>query len=588
LDAGLGGATATSTIALTAVADTSTVASPTVTEDTDSGAIAITRAAGDGAETTHYKITGITGGTLYSDAGYTTAINNGDFITSAGATTNVYFRPTANRNTTTGGNGAFTVQASKSNADAGLGGATATSTIALTDVADTPSVSNASTSPNTQTTTGLVLSRAAADGIETTHFKITGITGGTLYKADGTTQITNGTFITFAEGNAGLKFTPSNGATSGAFTAQASKSAVDGGLGGSTVNATISVNSAPVAAGGTLSPPQGQVGTGYNFALPAGTFTDADVGDTITYTAVGLPAGLTINANTGAISGPPGAVGTSTVTITATDSHGATATKTLSITVVAAPPPPPPPPPPTPIPEPPKPIPQPPPLPLPPPPPPPAIVVPDFKPPTVSVDTGLGLTAPSGNAFQVVVAAKAAGAPDALVVNQRIADSVVAEGARLSVQIPTSAFADTKADARVTLVATRADGAALPGWMVFNPRTGTFEGTPPPGFRGEVVVKVVARDNDGREAVQTFKIQVGTGGQGNVAPEGQGEGQGEGRGQPQAPGRSGDAGGASRHAAAGPVGKLSLSEQLRSMSKEGRLAKQAALLGNLMSGGKAA
>ena len=41
-----------------------------------------------------------------------------------------------------------------------------------------------------------------------THFKITGITNGTLYQNDGTTPITNSTFITFAEGNAGLKFTP--------------------------------------------------------------------------------------------------------------------------------------------------------------------------------------------------------------------------------------------------------------------------------------------------------------------------------------------------------------------------------------------
>jgi len=41
-----------------------------------------------------------------------------------------------------------------------------------------------------------------------THFKITGISNGTLYKNDGTTAITNGTFITFAEGSAGLKFTP--------------------------------------------------------------------------------------------------------------------------------------------------------------------------------------------------------------------------------------------------------------------------------------------------------------------------------------------------------------------------------------------
>ena len=245
-DGGLIGNQLTSTVTLTALADTPSVASPSATEDTDTGAIAITRAAGDGAETTHYKVTGISGGTLYSDALYTTAISNNDFIASAGATTNVYFRPTANANSTTGGNGAFAVQASKSNLDGGLGGATATSTITLAPAADTPAVTNASTTEDTQSASGLVLTRSANDGAETTHFKITGITGGTLYKTDGTSAVVNGDFITFAEGNAGLKFTPTaNSNAAGAFTAQASSSAVNGGLAGSTVNAAITVT--PVA-----------------------------------------------------------------------------------------------------------------------------------------------------------------------------------------------------------------------------------------------------------------------------------------------------------------------------------------------------
>ncbi|CUW39775.1 putative autotransporter outer membrane protein; type V secretion [Magnetospirillum sp. XM-1] len=334
VDAGLGGSTATSTITLAPVADTPSVASPTVNEDTDSGAIAITRAAGDGAETSHYKITGITGGTLYSDAGYTTQISNGDFIASGGATTNVYFRPTANRNSTTGGNGAFTVQASKSGVDAGLGGSTATSTITLTAIADTPSVTAASTAPSTQTTSGLVLSRNAGDGTETTHFKITGITNGTLYKNDGTTQINNGDFITFAEGNAGLKFTPS-GSSAGSFTAQASKAANDGGLGGSTVNAAITVNRAPVAGGAALTLTDGKVGSAYSFSLPAGTFTDAD-NDTLSYTVSGLPAGLSMST-AGVISGNPTTpVDSVTLTFTATDPSNATATKTATLKIKAA------------------------------------------------------------------------------------------------------------------------------------------------------------------------------------------------------------------------------------------------------------
>lgn len=121
-------------------------------------------------------------------------------------------------------------------------GNTSLGTIAIdiSPMADTPSVTGTTVPAGTQSTTGLVLSRNPADGAETTHFKITGISNGTLYKNDGTTQINNGDFITFAEGNAGLKFT-SSGASDGSFTAQASSSAIDAGLGGASVVATIDV-----------------------------------------------------------------------------------------------------------------------------------------------------------------------------------------------------------------------------------------------------------------------------------------------------------------------------------------------------------
>src|SRR5204863_20139 len=143
------------------------------------------------------------------------------------------------------GSGSFDVQASTSNADAGLGG-TATATITVNAVADTPSVTNATTNEDVQTTSGLVISRNPVDGAEVTHFKITNITNGTLFKNDGVTQITSGSFITFAEGNAGLKFTPSaNFFGTASFNVQASTSAGDAGLGGGTVTATITVN--PVA-----------------------------------------------------------------------------------------------------------------------------------------------------------------------------------------------------------------------------------------------------------------------------------------------------------------------------------------------------
>ncbi len=113
------------------------------------------------------------------------------------------------------------------------------------DSADTPWVTNAVTVYNVQTTSGLVISRNAADGPEVTHFKITNIQNGSLFLNDGTTSIVNGQFITFAQGNAGLKFTPNLGFIgTGHFTVQASVSNSDLGLGGGTAVADIQVNKA--------------------------------------------------------------------------------------------------------------------------------------------------------------------------------------------------------------------------------------------------------------------------------------------------------------------------------------------------------
>ncbi|WP_153558811.1 DUF4347 domain-containing protein [Roseimaritima sediminicola] len=120
--------------------------------------------------------------------------------------------------------------------------------VSVAHVTDTPTVTDASTVQNVQSTSGLVLSPNATNPSGTTHYKITGISGGTLYHNDGTTPISNGDFITVAQGSAGLKFTPTNDFTGTAsFDVQASSSGLDSGLGGDTVTAsiTVSANLAP-------------------------------------------------------------------------------------------------------------------------------------------------------------------------------------------------------------------------------------------------------------------------------------------------------------------------------------------------------
>jgi hypothetical protein len=57
--------------------------------------------------------------------------------------------------------------------------------------------------------------------------------------------------------------------------------------------------------------------------------------DVLTFSAAGLPAGLTINASTGAISGRPAAAGASTVTLTASDPYGGASSVSFRWTVLA-------------------------------------------------------------------------------------------------------------------------------------------------------------------------------------------------------------------------------------------------------------
>ena len=86
----------------------------------------------------------------------------------------------------------------------------------------------------------------------------------------------------------------------------------------------------------TSSLPTGTVGTSYGQTL-------AKVGGTSPYTwsitSGTLPAGLSLNATTGVISGTPTAAGTSSIVAQVADSASHTASRTLVITVVAATPP---------------------------------------------------------------------------------------------------------------------------------------------------------------------------------------------------------------------------------------------------------
>ena len=105
---------------------------------------------------------------------------------------------------------------------------------------------------------------------------------------------------------------------------------------GASGNGSCEASHAIVANGGnvvTMTNPgsqSGTVGVPVSMQLRA---TDSAGGQTLTYSATGLPAGLSVNSVTGLISGTPAKAGASSVTVTATDPTGAHGSASFTWTI---------------------------------------------------------------------------------------------------------------------------------------------------------------------------------------------------------------------------------------------------------------
>lgn len=73
----------------------------------------------------------------------------------------------------------------------------------------------------------------------------------------------------------------------------------------------------------------------FSFTVPADTFTDPDAGQTLIYSATGLPAWLSFNAATRTFSGTPTAPGTAVITVTATDNGEPALAASTTFTITA-------------------------------------------------------------------------------------------------------------------------------------------------------------------------------------------------------------------------------------------------------------
>ena len=172
----------------------------------------------------------------------------------------------------------------------------------------------------------------------------------------------------------------------------------------------VNTNDAPTATAGSEHADAVE-DAAFSYMLPADTFADVDLGDSLTYSATmadgaALPSWLHFDPASGTFSGTPanGDVGSLSVKVTATDSAHASASKDLDISVA---------------------------------------------------NTNDAPTATAGHA-----------------------NASATEDASFSYALPADTFADVDLGDSLSYSATMADGSALPSWLQFDTATGAFSGTP--------------------------------------------------------------------------------------------------------------
>ena len=142
-----------------------------------------------------------------------------------------------------------------------------------------------------------------------------------------------------------LAYTPpenANGTGYASFTFKVSDGTAESAVAYTMTITVTAVNDAPTVAN-TMTDQPATVGTAFSYAFPANTFSDADTGATLSYTATKadgatLPTWLGFAAGTRTFSGTPQTadVGTVSVKVTASDGNGGSVSDDFDITVSAA------------------------------------------------------------------------------------------------------------------------------------------------------------------------------------------------------------------------------------------------------------
>ncbi|MEG1054533.1 MAG: FG-GAP-like repeat-containing protein, partial [Janthinobacterium sp.] len=94
------------------------------------------------------------------------------------------------------------------------------------------------------------------------------------------------------------------------------------------------------------------------------------------------------------------------------------------------------------------------------------------------------------------------------VVNAPLPDSSATAGSAFNFQFAANAFVDIDVGDTLNYTAELTAGGALPAWLIFNPATRTFSGTPAAGDIGTLSIDVTADDGHGGTVTDTFNLVI--------------------------------------------------------------------------------
>ncbi len=291
-----------------------------------------------GAGSSSFTITATDGNSATGSRAYSVTINAAITVNPASLANGTVGSAYSQTVSATGGTGSYTFSVSTGALPAGLSLASSTGVIS-----GTPSSSGSSSFTITATDgNGATGSRAysvsIAAGINVSPLSLPAATVGTPYSQTISASGGTGGFtfsVTAGALPAGLSLNAATGAITGTPSGSGSSTftitATDSASATGTRSYTLTVNPAIAVNPATL--PAGTVGLAYNQTVSA---TGGNGSYTFAVTSGALPAGLSLNVSSGAITGSPSSSGSSTFTVTATDGNGATGARSYTVTINAA------------------------------------------------------------------------------------------------------------------------------------------------------------------------------------------------------------------------------------------------------------